>query len=95
MHPVQNKTVQGQTMSNEKLQRRTEVLERTGLSNSTMYYFINEGTFPKPVKLGKRTVAWKKSEIDEWIESRQYSVTISEELDQDMNEKGGKKNDNE
>lgn len=73
MHPVQNKTVQGQTMNNEKLQRRTEVLERTGLSNSTLYYFISEGTFPKPVKLGKRTVAWKKSLVDKWIESREVS----------------------
>lgn len=82
MHPVQNKTVQGQTMSNEKLQRRTEVLERTGLSNSTLYYFITEGTFPKPVRLGKRTVAWKKSELDAWIDSREYSINrgVSDEL---------------
>ena len=55
-------------MNNETLQRKPIVLSRTGLSNSTLYYFINEGTFPKPVKLGKRTVAWKKSEIDEWID---------------------------
>jgi len=60
-------------MSNEELQRRTKVLKRTGLSNSTLYYFIAEGTFPKPVKLGKRTVAWKKSLVDEWIESREVS----------------------
>lgn len=73
MHPVQNKTVQGQRMNNEELQRRTKVLQRTGLSNSTLYYFIAEGTFPKPVKLGKRTVAWKKSLVDEWIESREVS----------------------
>jgi len=65
-------------MSNEELQRRTKVLNRTGLCNSTLYYFIAEGKFPKPVKLGKRTVAWKKSEIDEWIESREYSInTVS------------------
>jgi len=67
-------------MINEKLQRRTEVLERTGLSNSTLYYFISEGTFPKPVKLGKRTVAWKKSKVDEWIESRESSKIISKEV---------------
>ena len=61
-------------MNNETLQRKPIVLSRTGLVNSTLYYFINEGTFPKPVKLGKRTVAWKKSEIDEWIDSREYSI---------------------
>lgn len=61
-------------MNNETLQRKPIVLSRTGLANSTLYYFISEGTFPKPVKLGKRTVAWKKSEIDEWIDSREYSM---------------------
>ena len=61
-------------MNNETLQRKPIVLSRTGLSNSTLYYFINEGTFPKPVKLGKRTVAWKKSEIDEWIDGLERSM---------------------
>ncbi len=61
-------------MENETLQRKPMVLSRTGLVNSTLYYFISEGTFPKPLKLGKRTVAWKKSEIDEWIDSREYSM---------------------
>ena len=61
-------------MNNETLQRKPIVLSRTGLANSTLYYFISEGSFPKPVKLGKRTVAWKKSEIDEWIDSREYSM---------------------
>ena len=61
-------------MSNETLQRKPVVLSRTGLANSTLYYFISEGNFPKPVKLGKRTVAWKKSEIDKWIDSREQSI---------------------
>ena len=61
-------------MTKESLIRKPIVLERTGLSNSTLYYFINEGTFPKPVKLGKRTVAWKQSEIDEWMNSLERSM---------------------
>ena len=58
----------------EFLLRKPEVLERTGLANSTLYYFINQGNFPKPMKLGKRTVAWKKSEIDKWIDELQPSM---------------------
>jgi len=70
-------------MSNEKLQRLNIVMERSGLARSTIYYFIKKDMFPKPVKLGKRTVAWKKSEIDEWIENREYSIeTISEVSDE-------------
>lgn len=61
-------------MKNETLLRKPIVLQRTGLTHSTLYYFINEGTFPKPLKLGKRTVAWKESEIDEWINKLEYSM---------------------
>ena len=61
-------------MKNEILQRKPVILERTGLTNSTLYYFISEGRFPKPVKLGKRTVAWKKSEVDAWIDNLERSM---------------------
>ena len=55
---------------NEKLLRKPTVLDRTGLPNSTMYFFISNGSFPTPVKLGQRSVAWRESEIDAWIDSR-------------------------
>ncbi len=67
-------------MKDEILQRKPIVLERTGITNSTLYYFINEGSFPKPVKLGKRTVAWKKSEIDDWIDGLERSMGVDDEL---------------
>ena len=53
-------------MSNRIL-RRNAVLDRTGLSVSTLYYFINEGRFPKPVKLGLRSVGWFERDIEDWI----------------------------
>ena len=31
---------------------------------------MQRGNFPRPVKLGKRAVAWPKSAIDDWIEER-------------------------
>jgi len=46
------------------------VKERTGLSRSTIYLRISEGSFPKPVSLGSRAVAWIESEIDGWIQER-------------------------
>jgi prophage regulatory protein len=78
MHPVLIKKLKGKRMKNEILLRKPVVLERTGMTNSTLYYFINEGNFPKPVKLGKRTVAWKKSEIDEWIDGLERSMSEGE-----------------
>jgi prophage regulatory protein len=81
MHPVLIKKLKGKRMKNEILLRKPVVLERTGMTNSTLYYFINEGNFPKPVNLGKRTVAWKKSEIDEWIDGLERSMSEGEKND--------------
>ena len=42
--------------------------ERTNKGRTAMYEEIAEGKFPRPVKTGKRGVAWVESEIDAWIE---------------------------
>jgi len=48
--------------------RLPTVKDRTGLSRSTIYLRISEGTFPKPISLGSRAVGWIESEINEWLE---------------------------
>lgn len=60
-------------MENSKVQRvlrRPEVENRTGLSRSSIYKFMAEGNFPKPFKLAPRAVGWRESDIDNWIKSR-------------------------
>lgn len=52
------------------LLRRGEVERRTGLSRSTIYEVISTGAFPAPVRIGKRAVAWRESDVTQWIESR-------------------------
>ena len=47
--------------------RRKQVEARTGLSRSTIYLRIQEGTFPKPLNLGARSVGLVESEIDDWL----------------------------
>jgi len=39
------------------------VQEITGLSKSSLYALIQEKSFPAPVRLGARTVAWVRSEV--------------------------------
>lgn len=53
-----------------RLLRLPAVKARTGLSRSTIYLYVSEGTFPKPVRLGPRAVAWIESEIAAWIHAR-------------------------
>ncbi|WP_089686851.1 helix-turn-helix transcriptional regulator [Billgrantia gudaonensis] len=53
-----------------QLIRKKAVLEKTALSNTSLYRLIAKGEFPKPIQLGTRAVAWVEDEIEEWIESR-------------------------
>ncbi|WP_259196435.1 MULTISPECIES: AlpA family transcriptional regulator [unclassified Pseudomonas] len=53
-----------------KIIRLKQVCEVTGLARSTVYKFIGEGIFPKPVPLGDRCVGWLESEVYDWILSK-------------------------
>ena len=53
-----------------RLIRRKELEDRIGLARSTIYRMMNKGEFPKPVKIGRRAVAWPESEIERWIAER-------------------------
>ena len=53
-----------------KLIRLTKVMDYTGLARSTIYKYIAEGTFPRPVSLGSRAAAWVESEVQDWILTR-------------------------
>lgn len=52
------------------LYRLDSVLKRTGGSRSFVYAGIREGSFPKPIKIGKRAVAWTAESIDAWITAK-------------------------
>lgn len=66
-------------MPQKVLIRQPRVSEKTGLGRSAIYARLifnpkrpndYDQTFPKPIKIGGRAVAWVESEIDAWIESR-------------------------
>ena len=53
-----------------KLIRLAAVLEMTGLCRSAVYQLMEEGTFPRPLLIGRRAVRWIEAEVLEYIESR-------------------------
>ena len=53
-----------------QLIRRPEVQRRTGLPTSTLYRLVKEGTFPSPVKIGSRSVAWRAVDVETWMAAR-------------------------
>ncbi|MEH8905589.1 AlpA family transcriptional regulator, partial [Klebsiella pneumoniae] len=50
--------------------RLSEVLRRTGYSKAWIYRLLKENRFPRPVKIGSRSIAFVENEIDEWINQR-------------------------
>jgi prophage regulatory protein len=54
----------------EKLARLGAVEERVGLGKSSIYAGVKKGTFPAPVRLSARAVAWRESDIDRWVSER-------------------------
>ena len=49
--------------------RLPTVMKRTGLSRSTIYRKVDQGTFPRPIKLSTRCVGWRASSIKRWSDA--------------------------
>lgn len=53
-----------------RLLTRFEVEEQTRLSRSSIYRQMEQGTFPRAVRVGTRAVAWWESDIQAWKNAR-------------------------
>ena len=51
----------------DRIVRMKTVLARTGLSRSTIYRKIAEGTFPAQIRISANGAGWRESDIDRWI----------------------------
>jgi prophage regulatory protein len=51
----------------DRIIRLKTVLHRSGLSRSTVYRKMDEGTFPLRLKVGINGIGWKESELNRWI----------------------------
>ena len=64
------KSLLGRALSpGDRLLRREEVETRCGIARSTIYRLMNEGRFPRPLRIGGRTVRWLASDITRWLVS--------------------------
>ncbi|MDX2169910.1 MAG: AlpA family transcriptional regulator [Deltaproteobacteria bacterium] len=57
-------------MTTHAILRLPAVKATTGLSRSTIYLRIAQGTFPRSISLGGRAVGWLEAEIQEWLQRR-------------------------
>ena len=53
-------------MPNRILRLKT-VIDRTGLSRSTIYRKIGEGTFPQQLRISVYGAGWREAEVERWV----------------------------
>lgn len=51
----------------DRILRIATVLNRTGLSRSTLYRRIQAGTFPAQIRIAERCTGWRESAINAWL----------------------------
>lgn len=56
-----------EALERKRILRRAQVEALTGISRSTIYQRIQQGTFPAPVRLGPRAVGWRAGDIDAFL----------------------------
>ena len=78
-----NKNIQHHVavQSHTQFLRLNHLKQLLGVSGSSIWAWVRQGKFPKPIKLAENTTAWNAADIEVWSQSR-----ISASKD-----KGGKK----
>lgn len=58
------------TLLAHKSIRMADVLRIVPVTRQTLYRWIEEGTFPKPIKLGPSSIGFRESEVVAWLSTR-------------------------
>ena len=61
-------------LPDEALIRIPNVIALTGRGRSSIYAAIAANTFPRPIKIGSRAVAFKLGDIKDWISSKSLAT---------------------
>lgn len=60
------------TDTTDRIIRLKTVLDRTGLSRSTMYRKMQNGTFPMNLRISDRCAGWRESAVDAWLRNPMF-----------------------
>lgn len=56
----------------DRILRIGTVLQKTGLTRSTLYRKIQRGEFPKQIKLSERCAGWRQSAVNAWMRNPMF-----------------------
>lgn len=51
----------------DRILRLRTVLDRTGLSRSTLYRKIGDGSFPRQIRISIHGAGWRESDVNIWL----------------------------
>ena len=60
-------------MTENRFIRMPDLRSKVGLSKSQIYKLIQQGDFPKPIKLGDKIAVWTNSEVEEWMSAKVHT----------------------
>lgn len=63
------------TAKPDRLIRMPELLARLGICRKTVYNLLKTGELPRPLMIGSKAIAWRESQIDDWIANLQEKPT--------------------
>ncbi|MDB2608961.1 AlpA family transcriptional regulator [Paracoccaceae bacterium] len=55
--------------------RRRQLEKQLGLTRSSIYKMMEDGEFPRPIKLGRRAVGWRADEVANWLDKMQEATS--------------------
>ncbi len=58
-----------------KILKLPAVIEKTGLSRSTIYAKLSSDEFPQPIKLSIRSIGWVEDHVDAWLLKKIESIS--------------------
>lgn len=63
-------------MKNIDLLSPKQVINRLSIPSSTLYRWISNGSFPKPIKIGPRRTAFRHTDIEQWLDRQAETVEV-------------------
>ena len=54
---------------------RRQLEKQLGLTRSSIYKMMEDGEFPRPIKLGRRAVGWRADEVANWLDKMQEATS--------------------
>ena len=60
------------TDTSDRILRLKSVLDRTGLTRSTLYRKMERGSFPRQLKLSARCAGWRESAVTQWMRNPMF-----------------------